>query len=46
MKTSGYWEFNQQIIKDLKLTDVYHSELAIHKGNACKAMTATMVQYL
>jgi ubiquitin len=45
MKTSGYWEYNEKMLKDLKIFDVYQQELELFKDQK-KATTAAVVGYL
>lgn len=45
MKISGYWEYNEKLLKDLKLFDNYKEELSLFKDEK-KAMTASMIEYL
>lgn len=44
-KTAGYWEFNEKMLKDLDLYDLYW-QLMDKYGKPQKAMTAAMVHYL
>ncbi len=46
MKTSGYWEHNEQMISDLGLNEPFKKLLQIYGANKDKAMTKTIKDYL
>lgn len=46
LKSQGYWEFNEQMLKDLGLSEIYQQLLTTYGNNIQKAMTAAVVNYL
>lgn len=46
MKSQGYWDLNEQMLKDLGLSELYQQNLAKYDSNIQKAMTATIVHFL
>jgi hypothetical protein len=46
MRVAGYWDFDQEILNDLDLTDRFNLKLKEYGENQKKAMTAVMIHYL
>lgn len=46
LKSQGYWDLNEQMLKDLGLSELYQQLLATYDNNVQKAMTAAVVNYL
>lgn len=46
MKVSGCWAYNEKMLKDLDLLEVYGEQLVRYNKNESKAMTSAIVSYL
>ena len=46
MKVDGFWELDEQMIKDLKLMTVFEEKMKLFANRKEHAMTATMVHFL
>lgn len=46
MKSQGYWDLNEQLLKDFGLSELYNQLLTKYGNNIQKAMTAAIVHYL
>ena len=46
MKVTGYWEYDEDMVENLEIEELYEAELKNYNGNKRKAMTASVVSFL